>query len=126
MRPKRAPQSFVERLHAGGCLQDAPIKLRHLAIVQRERQLFRVLEVRVAKALADAGALRDRLHGERLEARVENYRRAYIEQMLAALLGGKPPRPNLVKWSNRKCHRESSISSAIVYVEGSKVNCSKL
>src|SRR5437667_4189665 len=110
MRPERAPHSFVERFDAGGCLQDAPIELRHFAIVQSERQLFRILEVRVTKALADAGALRDRLHRERLEARIENYRRAYLEQMLAALLRGKPSRLNLVKWSNRKCHRESFLS----------------
>src|SRR5882672_856117 len=126
MRSERAPQSFVERLDAGGRLQDAPIKLRHLAIVQRQRQLFRILEIRVAKAFADPGVLRDRLHGERLEARIENYRRAYVKQMLAALLGGKPSRLNPVKWSNSKCHQESSISSAIVSVDGSKVNCSKL
>src|ERR1700681_221302 len=94
MRPERAPQSFVERFDAGGCLEDAPIKLRHLAIVQRQRQLFRVFEVRVAKTLADARALRDRFHRQCLESRVEDYRRAYVEQMLAALLGGKPSRLN--------------------------------
>src|SRR5713101_2251121 len=125
MCPERAPYSFVKRLDAGGCLLDSPIEFRHFAIVQRQRQLFRVLEVGVAKAFAHAGALGDRLHGERLETRVEDYRGAHVEQMLAALLGGEPARFDLFRWSSAKCHRDSCPYAAQIY-GGPKVSCGYL